>query len=92
MKNIYVGHFSYVLGDLEQTVEQTVEENRTVIKDPEKFRSAGFDKHHICSPSTTAYDLAVAAVKPIAKYLNQVGAIIYSTALPIKLSGDISSA
>lgn len=83
MRNIYVGHFSYVLGDLEQTVEQTVEENRTVIKDPEKFRSAGFDKHHICSPSTTAYDLAVAAVNPIAKYLNQVGAIIYSTALPI---------
>ncbi|MFM6202383.1 MAG: hypothetical protein ACKPE1_25145, partial [Dolichospermum sp.] len=83
MKDIYVGHFSYVLGNLEQTVEQTIEQNRTVIKEPEKFRFAGFHKHHICSASTTAYDLAVATVNPIAKHLHQVGAIIYSTALPV---------
>lgn len=83
MKDIYVGHFSYVLGDQELTVEETVKQGRTIIKDTQSFRNAGFAKHHICSPQTSAYDLALAAVQPIASHLDGVGAIIYTTALPI---------
>lgn len=83
MKDIYIGYFSYTLGDRELTVEETVKEGRTIVKDPEKFKNAGFKKHHICSPNVTAYDLAVAAVEPIKEQLDNVGAIIYTTALPI---------
>lgn len=83
MKNIYVGYFTHALGDLELTVEETVKQGRTIIKDPEKFKNAGFNKHHICSLGVGAYDLAVTAVKAIKEHLDNVGAIIYTTALPI---------
>ena len=83
MKDIYIGHFAHVLGDIELSVEATIKQGRTLIKDPQTFRKAGFEKHHICSPGVSAYDLATATVKQIDTQLQDVGAIIYTTALPV---------
>ena len=47
------------------------------------LRSAGFCWHHICEPETTAYDLASAALCPIADKAAGADAIVYATYLPL---------
>ena len=48
------------------------------------LQSAGFCWHHICEPSTSAYDLARAAAAQLAEanQLGEIDAIIYVTCLP----------
>jgi 3-oxoacyl-[acyl-carrier-protein] synthase III len=47
------------------------------------FREAGFGMQRVCAPTTTAYELARRAVSAIRHDLDDVGAILYHSALPI---------
>jgi 3-oxoacyl-[acyl-carrier-protein] synthase-3 len=88
MSGAYVDHFAFSLGDDAFDVERAVALGRTLTPAP-ALRDAGFGRHHVCREGTTAYDLARRAVEPIKEKLGDVGAIVYSTCLP--LNGNIGS-
>jgi 3-oxoacyl-[acyl-carrier-protein] synthase-3 len=64
MADVYIDHLSFALGDTARSVDQAVAEKVT-LSSAEVLREAGFLKHHVCRPGTTAYDLAKRAVEPI---------------------------
>jgi 3-oxoacyl-[acyl-carrier-protein] synthase-3 len=82
MTEAYVSAFSCALGERTFSVEESVAAQRT-LSDAPALRSAGFGSHHICTPGTTAYDLARAAVEPILDKLGSLDAIVYATCLPL---------
>jgi 3-oxoacyl-[acyl-carrier-protein] synthase-3 len=86
MREAYVTFPSYALGEQAHTVEESVAAGRTVT-DLAGLRGAGFARHNICNPQTTAFDLARAAVEPIASELGKLDAILYATCLP--LNGNV---
>jgi 3-oxoacyl-[acyl-carrier-protein] synthase-3 len=86
MRDAYLTLPTYALGEVVHTVEDSVAAGRTVT-DVAGLRSAGFERHCICEPRTTAFDLARAAVEPIAHQLGALDAIIYATCLP--LNGNV---
>lgn len=88
MSNVYVDHFSYALGDTVHSVRQAAE-HRRILTTVEALEKAGFKQHHVCTPETSAYDLARRAVAPIQRKLGDIDAIIYATCLP--LNGNIGS-
>lgn len=79
---VFIDHFAFALGDETNTVEEAVEKGRT-LSGASVLKEAGFKQHHVCRPETTAYDLAYRAVQKIREELGSIGAIIYSTCLPI---------
>ncbi|HKG22642.1 MAG TPA: hypothetical protein VKC34_12140, partial [Blastocatellia bacterium] len=81
MKDVYIDHLSFSLGDVIRTVEDSAERGM-LVSPAGVLREAGFHSHHVCSEKTSAYDLARAAVKNIEGDLGGVGAIVYSTCLP----------
>jgi 3-oxoacyl-[acyl-carrier-protein] synthase-3 len=88
MNDVFVNHFAYALGDDAFDLDQAVAHGRTLTT-AAALKDAGFSQHHVCRPGTTAYDLARRAVEPIAPVLGDVGAIIYSTCLPLNANlGD----
>ncbi len=82
MNDVFVDHFAYALGDEEEDVERAAAGGLT-FTEAKAFRDAGFAKHHLCRAGTSAYDLARRSVERIAPALGDVGAIIYSTCLPL---------
>jgi 3-oxoacyl-[acyl-carrier-protein] synthase III len=88
MKEVFINHLSFKLGDQTVTVEESAQKGRT-ISAASVLRESGFNEHHICLPETTAYDLARGAVQQIEGDLGDIGAIVYSTCIPINGSiGD----
>lgn len=83
MESIYIGALSYSLGGRKSQVGETAESGG-LISAPEDLEYAGFNWHHRCEPNETAYDLAHAAVSPMAARgdLDEVDAIVYATCLP----------
>jgi 3-oxoacyl-[acyl-carrier-protein] synthase-3 len=81
MREIFIDQLSFALGEETSTVEEAVARERT-LSTASVFKEAGFQKHHLCRPETTAYDLARRAVEGIRENLGDIGAIIYSTCLP----------
>jgi len=79
---VFIDRLSFALGDETNTVEEAVEKGRTV-STAAALKEAGFKRHHVCRPGTTAYHLARRAVEGIREDLGDVGAIIYSTCVPI---------
>lgn len=86
MREAYINHLSFALGDRVSTVEESAESGRTLSR-ASSLREAGFRMHHLCAPESTAYDLAQRSVREIQKELSEVGAIIYSTCIP--LNGNV---
>lgn len=82
MKEIFINHLAIALGDETSTVEASAEKGRT-LSAAAVLKDAGFNTHHTCAEATTAYDLARRAVGEIEAELDGVGAIIYSTCLPL---------
>lgn len=78
---VHVDHFSYALGEHKHSAAESAAAGRTITS-AEHLEDAGFRYHHICGPSTTAYDLALAAVRPLQRYLGEVDAIVYATTIP----------
>ncbi|HEY9777511.1 MAG TPA: 3-oxoacyl-[acyl-carrier-protein] synthase III C-terminal domain-containing protein [Planktothrix sp.] len=84
--DVFVDHLSYALGEDQQSVEEAVASGLTV-SELTALKDAGFQKHHMCRAGSTAYQLAFLAVNAIKDELSDVGAIIYSTCIP--LNGNI---
>ncbi len=88
MKEVFLDHLSFKLGEVPSIVEESAENGRT-ISSASVLRESGFSEHHICGSHTTAYDLARGAVQQIEQQLGDIGAIIYSTCIPVNGSvGD----
>jgi len=88
MNEVFLDHLSFELGDETCTVEESEQKGRT-ISTASVLRDSGFNEHHVCTSQTTAYDLANGAVRQIEKQLGNIGAIIYSTCIPVNGSvGD----
>jgi 3-oxoacyl-[acyl-carrier-protein] synthase-3 len=81
MRDAYLDHLSFALGDSVRTVEQTAALG-LLRSSVAALRDAGFSSHCIASPGTTAYDLALRAVAPLRGRLSGIDAIIYATTLP----------
>ncbi|MDZ8187701.1 MAG: 3-oxoacyl-[acyl-carrier-protein] synthase III C-terminal domain-containing protein [Nostoc sp. ChiSLP02] len=86
MNEVFVNNFSYVLGDETYTVEEAVAQGRT-LSTTSVLQEAGFRKHYVCSSKTNAYDLAKLAIEKIQDDLGDIGAIVYSTCIP--MNGNI---
>ena len=61
MREVYVDHLAYALGDVVQTVQQAADHGR-ILTTVETLHKAGFTQHHVCGPETHAYELARRAV------------------------------
>lgn len=81
MTTAYVDHFSYALGSHKLSVEESAAAGRTRTGAAELL-DAGFRYHHVCADGETAYDLARAAVAPMAAELGAIDAIVYATCIP----------
>src|SRR5713226_592783 len=88
MREAFVNHFSYALGDTVNSVSQADEKGR-VLSGVETLKQAGFVQHHVCDNGTSAYELARRAVADLQDNLGDVDAIIYSTCIP--LNGNVGS-
>src|ERR1700728_3615030 len=80
--DVFVNHLSYALGEEQQSVDDAVSAGLTV-SDVGALKNAGFVKHHRCRKGSSAYQLASAAVEPIKDWLQDIGAIVYSTCIPM---------
>jgi 3-oxoacyl-[acyl-carrier-protein] synthase III len=87
---VFVDSFSYALGERKYHISDSAAEGR-LFSSADDLQSAGFRWHHVCEPGTSGYDLARAAVGPIAVAgrLAGIDAIVYSTCLP--LNGNVGS-
>ena len=83
---VFVDHLSFALGDEINSIEEAAGRNR-LVSDLSVLKEAGFLQHHVCAEKTDAYHLAQEAVRPLTDVLDRVGAIIYSTCLP--LNGNV---
>ncbi|HVK75476.1 MAG TPA: 3-oxoacyl-[acyl-carrier-protein] synthase III C-terminal domain-containing protein [Kofleriaceae bacterium] len=86
MADIYVHDFALSLGDHDFSLEESVAAGRTHTG-AHALAEAGFRRHRVAREGQSAYDLARAAVTPIAGAAADAGAIIYATCLP--LNGNI---
>ncbi len=82
---VYVSHLAYSLGDIANTVEEAAAADLIVSKTV-ALREAGFSLHHVCSPQKSSYDLARDCVQAIRPNLGDIGAILYSTCIPLNAS------
>ncbi len=82
MTSVFVNHLAYALGEQRSTIEDSIAAGRASAK-AKTLEQAGFRHHHVCGEGTTAYDLARRALEGIAADLGDVGAIVYSTCLPV---------
>jgi 3-oxoacyl-[acyl-carrier-protein] synthase-3 len=84
MSGVFVDSFVYALGDRKAHVRDSAEAGR-LVSAADDLESVGFRWHHLCAPSTTAYDLAKAATRQLAESdrLGDVDAIVYATCLPL---------
>ena len=88
MREVFIDHFSYALGETTQSVVQAAASGQTR-SSALVLQEAGFVQHHVCQDGTTAYDLAQRAVAPLREHLADTGAIIYATCLPC--NGNLGS-
>ena len=90
MDPVFVDSFSYALGEHKYHISDSAAEGR-LFSSADDLRSAGFRWHHVCEQGTSGYDLARAAVGPLALTGRLAGtdAVVYSTCLP--LNGNVGS-
>jgi 3-oxoacyl-[acyl-carrier-protein] synthase-3 len=86
--DVFVHSLATALGDQSFTIEESFAEQR-LFSSVEQYRESGFDRHRMCSPNVSPYDLAHAAVKNIRSELTNTTSIIYATCLT--LNGNIGS-
>lgn len=79
--DVYVHDFALSLGAYDFSLEESVAAGRTHTG-AQALGEAGFRRHRVARTEQSAYDLARAAVAPIAHAATDAGAIIYATCLP----------
>lgn len=77
----YLGSLSYSLGEQSFSLEESAEAGR-LTSPLQALKDSGFEKHRICADNQTAYDLAKDCASRLPG-LEKVGAIVYSTCLPL---------
>ena len=88
MKDVFIDHLCYSLGEEMNSVEDAAAKGRTR-SSASVLREAGFQKHHVSRSGTTSYTLAKNAVLQIQERLEEIDLIIYSTCVPI--NGSVGS-
>jgi len=88
MKDVFIHDLAYELGELSRTVEDTAALGCTLSSSGD-LRAAGFDCHRVCSPETSAYDLARRTVSALNGRVEDTSAVVYATTLP--LNGNLAS-
>lgn len=88
MSDVFIDHLSFALGEEAHSVEESAGNGKT-LSSAAVLKEAGFLRHHVCRDNATAYDLAKRAIEPIRGRLGDIGAIVYSTCIPI--NGNIGS-
>ncbi len=79
---VFLDHIQVELGDVRRDVA-AAHAAGALVSGVDELITAGFRTHHVCSPETTAYDLARRAVAPIvAAGHRRFGALVYATTLP----------
>lgn len=88
MNDVYVDYFSYSLGERACHVKDSSLQGMT-FSTSAQLEEGGFEKHHICNSSTTAYDLARIAADQLTGELQDANAIVYSNCIPLNANtGD----
>jgi 3-oxoacyl-[acyl-carrier-protein] synthase III len=89
--DVFADVFTYALGERRLHVAESAVA-ALLVSDPGDLMEAGFEWHHLCQPTTTAYDLACEAVRKLAacQPIEDVDAIVYATCLPV--NGNAGSA
>lgn len=84
MVDAYIDDFAYALGERKTHIGESAGAGRLFSRQAD-LESAGFRWHQICEPQTSAYDLAVQAVRRLAETdrLGRIDAIIYANCLPL---------
>ena len=85
MADFYVDDFVYALGDTKLHITESAAAGR-LLSAADDLADAGFQWHHVCEPTTTAYDLARAATAQVTEGGGLAGgadAIVYATCLPL---------
>lgn len=81
MRPIYLTQLAIALGERAETVAEAGARG-ALSSSAAALREAGFERHHVCAPDTTAYDLARAAVERLAVAPETIDAILYASCLP----------
>ena len=88
--DVYVHDFALSLGAYDFSLEESVAAGRAHTG-VQPLAEAGFRRHRVARTEQSAYDLARAAVAPIAHAATDAGAIIYATCLPLNGNvGDVA--
>jgi 3-oxoacyl-[acyl-carrier-protein] synthase-3 len=85
MADFYVDDFVYTLGDTKVHITESAAAGR-LLSAADDLADAGFRWHHLCEPTTTAYDLARAATAQLTEgggLADGADAIVYATCLPL---------
>jgi len=86
--DVFLHDLAYALGDEPFEVDASEAAGRTR-SSANTLRVAGFERHHVCGPVTTSFDLARRTVEPLRDALAGTGAIVYATCLPA--NGNVGS-
>jgi 3-oxoacyl-[acyl-carrier-protein] synthase-3 len=91
MTDVFVHDLAFALGDEPRSVEESVARGQT--RSPAALlRRAGFARHHVCAPTTSAYDLARRVAAAMRGELGSIDLILYATCLPLNANaGDAAS-
>jgi 3-oxoacyl-[acyl-carrier-protein] synthase-3 len=82
VSGIYIDDLAYSLGDRKVHVSESAAAGQ-LFSSSDDLESAGFRWHHLCSPQTSAYDLAKSATVQLGRDgPGPVDAIVYATCLP----------
>ena len=85
MTDVFLSSPVIAVGDEKHTVEESAAAGR-LVSPAAALAAAGFRWHHVASSSTTAFDLAVQAVRQLADEADP-DAIVYATCLPGNAGG-----
>ena len=78
---VYIGAFGHALGDRHRSLADAGRDG-LLVSPPEALAAGGFERHHVCSDSMHAYELARRAVAAIGSESRDVDAIVYATCIP----------
>lgn len=88
MSDVFIHDFAYELGELSRTVEESADQGRTLSSSAD-LRAAGFERHRLCGPETSAYELAQRTVAAMNGRVGDSSAVVYATTLP--LNGNLGA-
>jgi len=81
MDDFYLDQAGHALGSVQRDLGEA-DRAGDLVSSSEALRDAGFERHHICAPQETAYDLACRALQASEIDTAGIDCLIYATCLP----------